>query len=134
MKATEEIWLNRIREWKASGLTAKQFAEGKPYRASSLTWRQWQLQRSDRGATGERQSTPKKSRRRGPSSQGAPRPAAPVVPMAEVIRRRPLGKPTVGMSRAAAVVVEVGQARIEVGAGFDAPLLRDVVRALQGAA
>jgi hypothetical protein len=136
MKATDELWLERIREWKASGLSARQFAEGKPYKASSLTWRQWQLHHSSGGAPTKREAKVKRppQRRSRSGARSALQPVNSAMAIAEVIRRPSPVKPTLDVSRSSAVVVEVGQVRINVGCGFSASLLRDVVRALQGAA
>jgi len=35
---SQSIWAARVREWRASGETAKQFAEGHGYNAATLSW------------------------------------------------------------------------------------------------
>jgi hypothetical protein len=46
-KETEAKWVERIREWRASGLSAKEFAATRGCEASTLSWAASQL----RGAT-----------------------------------------------------------------------------------
>ena len=38
MTETETKWSERVREWKASGQTAKAFAEGRDFKASTLVY------------------------------------------------------------------------------------------------
>jgi hypothetical protein len=38
MTETETKWSERVREWKASGKTAKQFVEGRDFKASTLVY------------------------------------------------------------------------------------------------
>jgi transposase len=38
MMSTEAKWLDRVLEWRASGLSADQFAQGKDYEARTLVW------------------------------------------------------------------------------------------------
>jgi hypothetical protein len=103
MTETETKWSERVREWKAGGLTAKQFAEGREFKPSTLVYWASCLRRGRIGAA--------------PSDKRQPR-----VRMARVVRT----------SRRAddAIVVAVGSARVAVRAGFDEALLRQVVRAL----
>jgi hypothetical protein len=140
MTPTETKWLERVREWKDSGLTAKQFVEGKQYRASSLVWRHWQLQRN-----GQLEGTPiragkvekepvARGRKRVATGAALPKRAVEAVSIARVIRRPSTLRHAVAASDKAGVVVEIGLARIEVASGFDVAVLKDVVRALQGAA
>ena len=37
-KETEAKWVERIREWRASGLSAEEFAASRGYKASTLCW------------------------------------------------------------------------------------------------
>ena len=96
-------WLERVRAWRASGMTAPEFASGEGYAPSTL--RYW-------------------------ASQLRHEPAAP--PPASALRRVRLARVEVAQaSPATPVVVHVAGARIEVQAGFDRALLRDVVDALR---
>lgn len=146
MTATESKWAKRIDEWLASGLTAEQFAEGKDFRPKTLLWHRWRKGRDGgrqeevNGATvvtrQSRTSGPKAFKRTGTDSSRRTsrrqpsvhvRPCKPVVsPMriAKVVRSASFSP------RKRDVVVEVGVARICVTSGFDAMLLKDVVRAL----
>jgi hypothetical protein len=122
-KETEARWVERIREWRASGLSAEEFALGKGYTASTLCWAASLLRRKSESAA---PTTPVAAEvhsrggaeRRTPSSGKAPR-FLPVRTRAVV--------PAV-----AEVVIEIGAARVRVCRGFDASLLGEVVRALCG--
>lgn len=100
MTETEAKWAERVREWKAGGQTAKEFAAGRDYRPSTLVY--W----ASRLRTGTEQR--KKRERR--------------IRIARVVR---VPAPT-----DAAIVVAVGVARVSVRAGFDPDVLRQVVLAL----
>jgi hypothetical protein len=50
MTDTEKRWSERVREWKASGRTAKDFAEGREFKASTLVYWASCLRRSRREA------------------------------------------------------------------------------------
>lgn len=103
MTETESKWSERVREWKASGQTAKQFAEGREFKASTLVY--W--------ASCLRKGTPDAERPKKPARR---------VRMARVVR---VAAPGDG-----AIVVAVGAARVAVRSGFDPALLRQVVLAL----
>jgi hypothetical protein len=103
MTETEAKWSERVREWKASGQTAKEFAAGRDFKASTLVY--WaSCLRTGAGGTGR----PKKRERS--------------VRMARVVR--------VADASDGGIVVAVGAARVSVRAGFDPVLLRKVVMAL----
>jgi hypothetical protein len=103
MTATETKWSERVREWKASGKTAKEFVEGRDFKASTLVYRASCLRRKDGTA-------PRRGKRE------------PRVRMAQVVALRSHADE--------AIVVAVGSARVTVRAGFDRALLRQVVEAL----
>jgi hypothetical protein len=103
MTANETKWSERVREWKASGQTAKEFASGKDFKASTLTFWGSQLRR---------------------------KPAAAEVEGAKPVRMvRVVTAPT---ARAETLIVQVGEAQVIVATGFDGALLRAVVAALGG--
>lgn len=105
MTETESKWAERVREWKASGRSAKEFAEGREFKASTLVyWASCLRQRSS-------------------SPQPTSRP--PRLRMTRVVRA---ARDTADD----AIVVTVGAARVAVRAGFDGALLRQVVEALGG--
>ena len=103
MTETEAKWSERVREWKASGRTAKEFAEGRDFKASTMVYWASCLRT---GAGGARRTTKREPR----------------VRMVRVLRSSPRAED--------AIVVAVGAARVAVRAGFDPALLREVVRAL----
>jgi hypothetical protein len=108
MTDTETKWTERVRAWRASGRTAREFAEGQEFKPSTLTYWASQLRRSgsaEGGGAGKRASRVRMVRVVGKAS------AAP---------------------REETVVVAVGTARIVVREGFDRGLLREVVEALGG--
>jgi hypothetical protein len=102
MTETETKWSERVREWKASGQTAKAFAEGREFKASTLVYWASCLRRGN----GDTQPRKRPARR---------------VRMVRIAR----GPRTVD-----AIVVAVGGARVTVRPGFDPALLKQVVRAL----
>src|SRR5258708_7066869 len=93
-KGTEAKWAARVREWRASGETALEYASRHGFAASTLHG--WSSRLPPTEAPGFLRLVPK----------------------------------TPEASPSADIVVEVGAARVRVGAGFDRGLLADVVRAL----
>ncbi len=108
MTATESKWTERVAEWKASGRSAPEYSRGRGFAASTLLWWSSRLGHGVPGGEVETRVT-----------------AAPHVRMARVVR--------VAGPRAESLTVRVGAAGIEVQAGFDRLLLRQVVDALGGA-
>ena len=110
MTSTEAKWAERVREWRASGKTAEEFAEAFEFEASTL--RYW----ASRLKTGADK-------------------AGPVI--AQVVRRRRRSlSPQEGSATslpAHEVEVVIGVARIVVRRGFDVELLREVAAALGSA-
>jgi hypothetical protein len=103
MTGTESKWSERVRDWKESGRTAREFAEGREFKASTLVYWASCLRRGRVGAA-------------------APKKRQPRVRMARVVRSQ---------SRVDdSIMVAVGAARVAVRAGFDEALLRRVVKAL----
>lgn len=92
-----------MREWQASGASPAEYAQGRGFAAATLVWWCSRLRR--------RRSRP-----------GVAMP--PEVHMARVVRRLSAG--------GSSLTVRVGAAGIEVSAGFDRELLREVVVALGG--
>jgi len=102
MTETESKWTERVREWRAGGLSAPEYAQGRGFEASTLRW--W-ASRLDRGVMPA------------PAAKAKPR-----VRMARVVRS--------AGSTTDALTVRVGLARVEVRPGFDPGLLRELVAAL----
>ena len=111
---TAAKWTERVRAWRASGGSAASFAAGQGFAASTL--RRWDSKLTQA--------------------------AKPRVAMARVVRRG-AGEPaearagaatsSVAPPSATALTLEVDGARIVVGRGFDAELLRQLVQAIGGA-
>ena len=107
MNVTAAVWAERVRAWRASGLSATEFARPEGYRGKTLSWWGSELKRRERVKAS----------------------ASPKVVMARVVRR-----PTARSSAAdEAISVAVGGAKITVRPGLDAALLRAVVSALGAA-
>jgi transposase len=107
MTATEAKWSERVREWRASGKTAAEFASASDLEASTL--RYWASRLKTQAAN-----------------------QAPL--MARVVRRRERASMVEGApdhESPREVEVRIGEARIVVRAGFDADLLRQVAMALK---
>jgi len=120
-KHTREKWTARIRDWRASGKSAEDFAADKDYEAASLRWAASQVGALTEAAVPKQ--APAAATRRRPQTS-APKAQAPrFVP----VRVRRSAVPPLGE-----MVVEVGGARIRVPRGADMTLLGEVVRALQG--
>ena len=105
MKTTAAVWEERVRAWRASGLSATDFARPEGYRGKTLSWWASELKRRERVKSS----------------------AAPKIRLARVrvVRR--------AQTRDEAISVVVGGAQISVRRGFDAALLREVVGALGAA-
>jgi hypothetical protein len=147
MTTTQAKWLERVQQWQASGVRAKQFAQGKDYRPSTLEWYRTRLKRlglleesagasgcgadeqRDRGSASKSRVGGTKNRaRRDDKKAASSTQLSASMPIAKVIRR------TSALPHVDAVVIEIGPARIKICPGFDAGLLQQVVHALQGAA
>jgi hypothetical protein len=105
MTETETKWSERVREWRASGRTAKEYAEGREFKASTLVYWASCLRTGAGGAARAKKREPRVRMVR-------------VVPVAGAVRVDDT------------IVVAIGAAHVAVRAGFDPALLRQVVRAL----
>jgi len=103
--ADRNQWKRRVAEWRASGLSASEFAAGRGFARSTLTWWAWRL--------GSVASVP----------EG--RPAAAGAGLVRVLVRD-----EEAVAPETPVVVEVGGVRVRVARGFDRGVLRDVVSLL----
>jgi transposase len=103
MTETEAKWSERVREWRASGKTAEEFAEGRGFKGSTLRFWASTLRRTETGTGRGRK---------------------PGVRMVRVVARPAVAE--------GSLEVAVGAARVTVRAGFDATLLRQLVEALGG--
>jgi hypothetical protein len=132
MTETATKWSERVKEWKASGQTARAFAQGRDFKPSTLTYWAHRLRRvADQPAAS--------TTAEGPPTRSSPTVGVRLVRVRRTRERVP--KPTEPKappatpegSSSAALVIALGAARIEVRRGFDARLLSDVVEALGGA-
>lgn len=121
----EETWLERVLTWRASGLSATAFCEGAEFGAGAL--RSWSSRFGREGKV-SRSPLGRQSKKAGAGVRfarvvtAATEPEPPPEP----------GAAALASHAAPSVVVALGQARIEVSAGFDPSLLRAVVVALEG--
>jgi hypothetical protein len=105
----EAMWAERVRAWRSSGETAVAFAEANGFTHSALRYWTKRLAR--------------------------PRKTASAPPIVALVRKPAVSTSTTTTVRAEEpeLVVEVANARVRVGRGFDPALLGEVVRALGGA-
>jgi hypothetical protein len=101
MTKAEAKWAARVEEWRASGKTAPEFAQGQGFESSTLRYWASRLKHSPPSLT-------------------------KAVPRVRMVRVRLTPPPVM----AAPLVVGIGVARVEVRSGFDRALLRQVVEAL----
>jgi hypothetical protein len=101
MTDTEAKWAARVAQWRASGKSAPEFAEGQGFESSTLRYWASRLKH-------------------------LPQSLAKPVPRVRMVRVRRTPHPVV----AEPMIVAIGAARVEVRSGFDRALLREVVEAL----
>ena len=119
MTQTEAKWTERVKTWRSSGQTAKAFAQGREFKASTLTYWAYRLRQA-----GQQSSARVEGSATGSAATGEVR-------MVRVLRTSE-GSAT-GAPSSATMVIAIGAARIEVRSGFDRGLLTEVVEALGGA-
>ena len=113
MTATEEKWAERVSGWRESGLTSEKFCEGREFSANGLRHWAYKLGKTKR-------------RRREPEVRIARVVRAPAPAKTTASRPGPVDT---------SVVVEFGEARVVVRAGFDRATLAallDVIAARGG--
>jgi hypothetical protein len=108
-------WSELVSAWEASGQSSRSFAERQGVSEASLRW--WKGELARRSRREPRRLSPGPGRRRAH------------VALAKVVREGEEA-PSSTEAIAPAVVITIGPARILVAHGFDAPLLRAIVRAL----
>lgn len=102
MTETEAKWSERVREWRACGMSAEEFAEGRGFKGSTLRFWASSLRKLE----------------------SEPRAGAHAhVRLLRVVRK---------VSAESSIEVAIGGTRIVVRPGFDAGLLKQVVEALGG--
>lgn len=108
--ATEEMWFERVKEWRASGLSAGRFCAGKGYAEGTL--RYWATRQKRATADGERTRADGQIR------------------LARVVRAP--AAPLEAGGPETPIVIEVGGARVSVRTGFDRRALGEVLSILGG--
>jgi hypothetical protein len=127
MTKTESKWAARVAAWRASGQTAPEFCEGKDFKAGGL--RYW-ASRLHKG----KDATPTRDERvaRVPQAVQPPAAAKEASPPGQVRLARVVRAARPAPAPEAAVVIEVGAARLAVRRGFDRGVLRAVLEVLGG--
>jgi transposase len=128
-KHTREKWEQRVREWRASGQSAEDFASDKDFEAASLRWAASQVGGPARSRASAGAGAAPSVRRRAVRSPEPAAISARQAPGILPVRVVSTASPASGSE----VVVEVHGARIRVSRGADMGLLGEVVRALHGA-
>lgn len=105
-RATRKTWAERVRQWRRSGLPAREFAERRGLNTKTLWWWAWRLAREQ------------KAKQPSPAFVEVVAHAEPVAPAASSVAR--------------ALEVVVAGARVVVPVGFDEETLRRLVRVLEG--
>lgn len=118
-KASE--WAKRVKEWRASGRSPREFCEGREFSAKAL---QWWWSRFRRGGFPEKSAAPGRGAARAERGRGAG--------LARVVRRT--DEAQVRDDERSAVVIEVGGARVRVGVGCSKAALAMVMDVLRCAA
>jgi hypothetical protein len=125
MTETETKWSERVKQWKASGESAKAFAQGREFKPSTLTYWAHRLRKMGRQAGAPLAS--EEPAKRPPVGMIRLRPTVQCRPSAT--KQRPDGTGTSSV----AMVIAIGWARIEVRPGFDRALFTEIVEALGAA-
>lgn len=115
MRINAARWAELVAGWEASGRTASSFAAEQGIAEASLRW--WKTELSRRARKQRARRSP------GPGRHGGP------VAVARVLREGE-APPTAAERTTGSIELVLGGARVVVSPGFDAPLLREVVRAL----
>ena len=126
MTETESKWAERVREWKASGQTAKAFAQGRDFKASTLTYWAYRVRR-----IGGRPVAP--ATRQESATGLATTPQVRMVRVRPTRARRKSPNAAAAAGTGATMVIAIGAARIEVRSDCDRALLAQIVEALGGA-
>jgi hypothetical protein len=119
MTQTEAKWAERVREWRASGRSAEQFAEGQGFKPSTLRFWASRLRVKTLSVTAPVAR-----------GEGGRVRLVRVDRTPSAIEGRAAARES---SSSATVVIAIGTARIEVRPGFDRSLLSAVVETLGGA-
>ena len=133
--ANAKEWAGRVGEWRESGLTARDFCEGKPYSLGGLRHWSYRLRKLERAARdpvvrlGRVLRTPTLGGATEVVGASAVVPAKTQEPMTRVVPPAPVA-PTRAV-RPDALVVECGAVRVAVRPGFDRETLEAVLDVLE---
>jgi hypothetical protein len=105
MRIRAEQWAERVRAWRDSGMTAEQYATGQGFSGKTLQWWGGELARRSRETT------------RSKSKVAMARVVRPGELIAEHVEETP-------------IAIVVGEFRVAIGRGFDASVLREILRVL----
>lgn len=108
--ATPATWTRRVAQWKASGLTAAEYAAGKGYAPATLMW--WSSRLNTQAVGGELSAVDDRHSSR--------------IPLARVVVRRELASGAEQLAETP-IAVELGGVRVVVRRGFDPEALRHVL-------
>lgn len=128
MKTTKEIWAERVKAWRESGVSSPMFCEGKDFRPGGLRYWASRLEREARvAAASRRASSPKKKPRKGAGKAvGTRTPSGgEAVSMARVIRTSPGAPPVV--ARSGSIVFDFAGVHVAVEPDFDRAAMRDLL-------
>jgi hypothetical protein len=139
--ANRELWAERVADWKASGRTSVEYCEDKPFSAGGLRHWAYRLRKEVKPSRrkevkpSRRKAVPPLPIRMGRVLRGrarAPEGAVPAVDRpAPETRESGTGAVVAGASLVkATLVVELGQVRVSVPAGFDRDTLVVVLATL----
>ena len=121
-RSTRTEWAQRVRRWKDSGLTAKEFGAETGLNPSTLSYWNWRLNAETRGTGGTRPS-------KGRTKKTGPRRKT------EIVKAPAFVEVTARVEPAAATLeVLLGEdVRVRVPSGFDEATLTGIVRAVGAA-
>lgn len=107
--ASAAEWAKRVRAWRASGVSAGEFAAGQDFADSTLRWWAWRVGKGESSAPGARP-----------------------VRLLRLVRQRAGAMPiSASTTSAPLVTVEIGGTRVSVPAGVQRETLRDVLEVLR---
>lgn len=127
-ETTREKWAKRVRRWKESGLTAREYGSEIGVRAGTLTYWNWRLKQDTRAGVKKR---PSKARAPKPTKHKANRTSAknkkaPVMASSFVEVVSPLLSDSAGIE----VLTDAGHI-VRLSIGFDADTFRRAMEALR---
>ncbi len=120
--ATAAEWEKRVRDWRASGKTARQFCARRSYKPGNLLW--WSSELTRRSLVGTGDGKGKKGFRLARVVRVASKPEGGLGPSIRTDPRH------AGDWTAQPIIVRIGKAHVEIGTGTDRQLVATVLEAL----